>query len=49
MRKYKDTKDNTYKFKGSIYVQFETLDAANAFMALESVKYKDTELLRKWS
>lgn len=48
MRKYQD-KDKFFKFKGSIYVQFTTLDAAKAFMEIESVKYEDTELIRKWS
>lgn len=46
MRKYQD-KDKNFKFKGSIFVQFETLDAAKAFMNVESVKYEDTELIRK--
>ncbi|XP_011646192.1 la protein homolog [Pogonomyrmex barbatus] len=48
MRKYQD-KDKSYKFKGSIFIQFETLDSAKAFMAIESVKYEDTELIRKWA
>ncbi|XP_036143913.1 la protein homolog [Monomorium pharaonis] len=48
MRKFQD-KDKSYHFKGSVFVQFETLDDAKAFMDLESVKYKDTELIRKWS
>ncbi|EZA58323.1 La protein-like protein [Ooceraea biroi] len=48
MRKYQD-KDKTYKFKGSVFVQFETLDGAKAFMDKESIKYGDAELIRKWS
>ncbi|XP_029167874.1 la protein homolog [Nylanderia fulva] len=48
MRKYQDNKDKLYKFKGSVFVQFETLDAAKAFMSIESIKYENTELLRKW-
>lgn len=47
MRKYQD-KDKTFKFKGSIFVQFQNLDSAKAFMAVESIKYEDTELIRKW-
>lgn len=48
MRKYQDNKDKLYKFKGSVFVQFETLDAAKAFMSIESIKYEDTELIKKW-
>ncbi|GAB1859755.1 La protein-like protein [Camponotus japonicus] len=49
MRKYQDNKDKVYKFKGSVFVQFETLDCAKAFMNIESIKYGDTELIRKWA
>lgn len=49
MRKYQDNKDKVYKFKGSVFVQFETLDGAKAFMNIESIKYGDTELIRKWA
>lgn len=49
MRKYQDNKDKVYKFKGSIFVQFKTLDGAKAFMNVESIKYEDTELIRKWA
>lgn len=48
MRKYQD-KDKSFKFKGSVFVQFETLDGAKAFMDKESIQYGDTELVRKWS
>ncbi|KAK2576576.1 hypothetical protein KPH14_005246 [Odynerus spinipes] len=48
MRKYLD-KEKVLHFKGSIFVQFKTLENAKAFMARESVKYEDTELIRKWS
>ncbi|KAF7387204.1 hypothetical protein HZH68_012881 [Vespula germanica] len=48
MRKYLD-KDKTLHFKGSIYLQFKTLDDAKTFMARESVKYNETELIRKWA
>lgn len=49
MRKYLDNKDKVLKFKGSIYVLFKTVDDAKAFMEIESIKYEDTELIRKWS
>lgn len=48
MRKYLD-KEKVLHFKGSIFVQFKTLENAKAFMERESVKYNDTELIRKWS
>ncbi|XP_076683313.1 la autoantigen-like [Andrena cerasifolii] len=48
MRKYHD-KEKKLQFKGSVFVQFKTMDDAKAFMARESVKYGDTELIRKWS
>lgn len=48
MRKYQD-KDKVFKFKGSVFVQFETFEGAKAFMTVESVKYEDTELIKKWA
>jgi len=48
MRKYQD-KEKCFKFKGSVFVQFETLDGAKAFMTVESIKYGDTELIKKWA
>ncbi|XP_070523210.1 la protein homolog isoform X1 [Cardiocondyla obscurior] len=48
LRKYLD-KDKVLKFKGSIFVQFETIDAAKAFMNVDSIKYGDTELIKKWT
>ncbi|XP_030383714.1 la protein homolog [Scaptodrosophila lebanonensis] len=48
MRKYLDKTTKSYKFKGSIFVTFETLDQAKAFMAKDKVVYKERELLRKW-
>lgn len=48
MRKYQD-KDKVFKFKGSVFVQFETLEGAKAFMTAESLKYEDIELIRKWA
>lgn len=49
MRRYQDHKDKKLKFKGSVFIQFETLEGAKAFMARESVKYGDEELIRKFS
>lgn len=49
MRKYLDNKDKVYKFKGSVFIQFKTLDDAKAFMNIESIKYEGTELIRKWA
>lgn len=51
MRRYQDTKDKAkkLKFKGSVFVQFVTLDDAKKFMARESVKYGEQELIRKFS
>ncbi|XP_046605932.1 la protein homolog [Neodiprion virginianus] len=48
MRKYQD-KEKKLQFKGSIFVQFKTLELATSFMEKESLKYDDTELIRKWS
>lgn len=48
MRKFLD-KDKKLQFKGSIFVQFKTLEDAKAFMARDSVKFEETELIRKWS
>ena len=48
MRKYQDKEKNLH-FKGSIFIQFKTLEDAKAFMDRKSVKYGDTELIRKWS
>ncbi|XP_029677532.1 la protein homolog [Formica exsecta] len=46
MRKYQD--HQVFKFAGTAFVQFETLDGAKAFMNVKSIKYEDTELIRKW-
>nr|XP_033323341.1 la protein homolog [Megalopta genalis] len=48
MRKY-CTADKKLRFKGSIFVQFRTLEDAKAFMARELIKYGNTELIKKWS
>ncbi|XP_014205302.1 la protein homolog [Copidosoma floridanum] len=46
MRKYKKGKE--YFFKGSILVLFKTVEDAKTFMSQESIKYKDTELIKMW-
>ncbi|CAG5107603.1 Similar to La protein homolog (Aedes albopictus) [Cotesia congregata] len=48
MRKYKD-ENQKLQFKGSIFVQFKNLDDAKALVAKESLKYKDTELIKMMS
>ncbi|XP_012256905.2 la protein homolog [Athalia rosae] len=48
MRKYMD-KEKKLQFKGSVFAQFKTLELAKSFMEKESVKYEETELIRKWS
>ncbi|XP_053975015.1 la protein homolog [Hylaeus volcanicus] len=48
MRKYSD-KDKKLQFKGSIFIQFKTLDDAKAFMDRGPIKYEETELIKKWS
>ncbi|XP_070160350.1 la protein homolog [Polyergus mexicanus] len=48
MRKYQDYPGEDYKFAGTVFVQFETLDGAKAFMNIKSVKYEGIELIRRW-
>lgn len=38
----------TKEFKGTLYFTFNTKEEAEKFLKLESVKYKDVELERKW-
>ncbi|XP_058808468.1 la protein homolog [Phymastichus coffea] len=47
MRKFKKGKEHL--FKGSIFLQFKTLDNAKEFMNQETIKYKETELMKMWS
>lgn len=48
-RTWVDRKDNSRNFKGSVFVTFKDKAAAEAFMALESVKNPEGEdLIRKW-
>ncbi|KAH8240707.1 hypothetical protein KR026_004036 [Drosophila bipectinata] len=48
MRKHYDKPTKSYKFKGSIFLTFETKDQATAFLAQDKIVYKERELLRKW-
>ncbi|XP_066586347.1 la protein homolog [Prorops nasuta] len=48
MRKFLN-KNKQYEFKGSIFVQFNTLENAKKFMEREAIKYGNVELIRKWS
>ncbi|BFF94872.1 la protein homolog [Drosophila madeirensis] len=49
MRKHYDKPTKSYKFKGSIFLTFETKDQAKAFLEKDNkVLYKERELLRKW-
>nr|AAL68124.1 AT22034p [Drosophila melanogaster] len=48
MRKHYDKPTKSYKFKGSIFLTFETKDQAKAFLEQEKIVYKERELLRKW-
>ncbi|XP_059477755.1 la protein homolog [Neocloeon triangulifer] len=48
MRHYRDKEAKTMKFKGSVFVVFKTDELAKKFMELESVKFNETELIRKW-
>ena len=34
------------EFKGSVYAEFASSEEAKAFVALDSVKYKDEELIK---
>lgn len=48
MRSWHDKAANEWKFKGSVFVIFKTEAEAEKFLQVESVKYKDEELLKKW-
>ncbi|XP_015588148.1 la protein homolog [Cephus cinctus] len=48
MRKYQD-KQKKLQFKGSVFVQFTTVEDAKVFLEKDGVKYEDTELIKKWS
>lgn len=42
----RSTKD--HKFKGSCFIIFKDIEKCKSFIEQEDVKYKDTELIRKW-
>ncbi|XP_014287224.1 la protein homolog [Halyomorpha halys] len=48
MRSFNDKATKTWKFKGSVFVIFATVEGAQNFLSLDSVKYNDTELIKKW-
>ena len=50
MRTYVDKKkaDDVRHFKGSVFVTFKDRESAEKFMALESVKKDEVDLIRKW-
>ncbi|KAJ8921033.1 hypothetical protein NQ315_015829 [Exocentrus adspersus] len=37
-----------HKFKGSCFIIFKDVDKCKEFIEKETIKYKDTELIRKW-
>lgn len=39
-------KDLERAFKGSVFVEFATVDEAKAFTSLDSVKFNDEELIK---
>jgi len=48
MRHYRDKETKSMKFKGSVFVVFKTEELAKKFMEEETVKFKETELIKKW-
>jgi hypothetical protein len=48
MRHYRDKEAKCMKFKGSVFVVFKTEELAKTFMELESVKFNETEVIKKW-
>ncbi|CAH0389685.1 unnamed protein product [Bemisia tabaci] len=48
MRNYLDKAEKQWKFKGSVYAIFPTVEKAAEFLKIENVKYKDEVLERKW-
>ncbi|KAH8351265.1 hypothetical protein KR059_001066, partial [Drosophila kikkawai] len=43
-----DKPTKSYKFKGSIFLTFETKEQAKSFLDQEKITYNERELLRKW-
>ncbi|XP_063242718.1 la protein homolog [Bacillus rossius redtenbacheri] len=48
MRSYLDKAAKKSVFKGSVFIIFKTKELAEQFLARESVKFQETELIRKW-
>jgi len=48
MRTLYDKLEKKASFKGSAFILFKVLDEATKFIELESVKYDDKELIKKW-
>ncbi|XP_068140471.1 la protein homolog [Drosophila tropicalis] len=48
MRKHYDKPTKSYKFKGSIFLTFQTKEQAKKFLEGEKILYKERELLLKW-
>ncbi|EDW77371.1 uncharacterized protein Dwil_GK18125 [Drosophila willistoni] len=48
MRKHYDKPTKSYKFKGSIFLTFQTKEQAKKFLEGEKILYQERELLRKW-
>jgi len=47
-RTYLDKATKEQNFKGSCFIVFKDLENCKKFIEAESIKYKDTELVRKW-
>ncbi|TMW48800.1 hypothetical protein DOY81_006114 [Sarcophaga bullata] len=48
MRKYLDKPTKTYKFKGSVFVTFETKEQAEKFIEKTEPEYNNNKLIVKW-
>lgn len=48
MRNWHDKVEDSWRFKGSVFVTFPTKEKAADFIKLESVKHGEKELIRKW-
>ena len=46
MQRYKKEGEEERLFKGSAFVEFASVDDAKAFLAMESLKYNEQELIK---
>ena len=46
MQRYKKEGEEERLFKGSAFVEFASVDDAKAFVAIESIKYNEQELIK---